>query len=59
VLGLKDCKNPVAKHQRDEKGTIRPVLDIHDNTMIECLGGFDDKLSTDFVAKPVSIMPGH
>jgi len=56
VLGLKDCKNPVAKHQRDEKGTIRPVLDIHDNTMTEYLGGFDDKLSTDFVA---GIMPRH
>jgi acetoin utilization deacetylase AcuC-like enzyme len=39
-------------YQRDEKGTIRPVLDIHDNTMIECLGVFNERLSTDFVDKP-------
>jgi acetoin utilization deacetylase AcuC-like enzyme len=29
--------NLAGGYQRDKHGSIRPVLDIHDNTMIECL----------------------
>lgn len=34
---------------RDHDGGISAVLEIHDNTMIECLAVFDGKLSTDWL----------
>lgn len=37
AMGLPCCFNLAGGYQRDDEGTIRPVLDIHDNTMRECL----------------------
>lgn len=54
AMGLSVAFCLAGGYQRDENGTIRPVLYIHDNTMIECLTVFNDRLSTDFVDKPVT-----
>jgi acetoin utilization deacetylase AcuC-like enzyme len=37
AMGLPCCFDLAGGYQRDDEGTIRPVLDIHDNTMRECL----------------------
>lgn len=36
-IGLPTAWNLAGGYQRDGRGSIRPVLDIHDNTMIECI----------------------
>ena len=36
-IGLPVAWNLAGGYQRDKLGGIRPVLDIHDNTMLECL----------------------
>ncbi len=38
AMGLPCCLNLAGGYQRDADGGIRPVLEIHDNTMRECLG---------------------
>lgn len=37
-IGLPVAWNLAGGYQRDEHDSIRPVLDIHDNTMAECVG---------------------
>jgi acetoin utilization deacetylase AcuC-like enzyme len=53
AMGLPVAWNLAGGYQRDEAGGISAVLEIHDNTMLECLAVFGT-LSTDFVDKPVT-----